>query len=161
MHLFYTIMNYFFLTMVLPFGGNLTVTCSVFIRALCARWHTVILLPCYVCASPVLTTLLPVLTGTFSDQGGFCNSALVCSACTLLYSTPCWHSTGGVKQPAFSSPTFSRGNDILSDLLLLNWVLMKRQCCTPLCKEHMWLQVINYSLEESETLMFKILYGNY
>lgn len=35
LHLFYMIMNYFFLTVVLPFDGNLTVACSVSIRTLC------------------------------------------------------------------------------------------------------------------------------
>lgn len=132
--------------MVLPLGRNFTVTCSVFIRALClcSLGHcpsAALLRVCQPCAHPSaprahmsISTLTKGLSGVLNLHSPLLNSV-------------CWYSTWGVKQPAFSLPTFSRGNDILTDQLLLNWILMKCYCCTPLCKEHMWLQVINYSLE--------------
>lgn len=109
---------------------------------------------------------VPVLTGTLSiccpvthlpalcptlcsqhfhpDQGALWCAQLLLSFTQL--SVLAQHTRG--EAAAFSFPTFSRGNDILSGLLLWNWILMKCYCCTPLYKEHMWLQVINYSLEE-------------
>lgn len=141
-------MNYFLLTVVLPLGRNLTVTCSVFIRALClcplsCCPSAALLRVCQPCAHPSA----PRAPKSISTQTKGLSGVLILHS--PLLNSVCWHSTWGVKQPAFSFPTFSRGNDNPSDLLLLNYILMKCYCCTPLCKEHMWLQVINYSLEET------------
>jgi len=83
-----------------------------------------------------------------------------CSVGTaLLPADPAsWHSSPEMKRHTFSFPTFSGENDSLSDPLLLNCFLMKCYYCTPLHKEHMWLQVINYTLEEPNKRLSSLKY---